>query len=41
MPTNFNLLCDDTLEIIYDHAKIKCHICHKKFSFITLFYKKQ
>jgi len=41
MPTDFNLLCEDILEIIYNQTKIKCHICHKKFKFTTSFYKKQ
>lgn len=40
MPADFNLLCDDVLEIIYNQVNIKCHVCHKKFSFTTLFYKK-
>ena len=40
MPPDFNLLCDDALKIIYNQANIKCHVCHKKFSFTTLFYKK-
>ena len=40
MPTDFNLLCDDVLEIIYHDTKIKCHTCYLKFSFTTSFYKK-